>query len=110
MRQFRYDLLIGHEGFLSARDQASPKDRVLKMSLGAAGQLRLQLENSIVEQQSPVVYQESGEGKRRIAASYRLLGEGEVGIELGPYNRSQRLVIDPVITFTWNFICTYSMR
>lgn len=99
-QQLEYDLIVAPGADPSVIRLQFDGSR--QVSLGAAGQLQLQLKNSIVEQQTPVVYQESEEGARRIPARYRLLAEGEVGIELGPYNRSQRLVIDPVITYTRN--------
>jgi len=46
----------------------------------------------------PVVYQEAAGARRPIAARYRLQ-DGVVSFDLGPYDRSQALVIDPVLTY-----------
>jgi uncharacterized protein (TIGR03437 family) len=46
----------------------------------------------------PVVYQEAAGARRYIAARYRLQG-GVVSFELGPYDRTRALVIDPVLTY-----------
>jgi uncharacterized protein (TIGR03437 family) len=46
----------------------------------------------------PVVYQEVAGARRWIAARYRLQG-GVVWFELGPYDHTRKLVIDPVLTY-----------
>ena len=46
----------------------------------------------------PVVYQEAAGVRRYIAARYRLQ-DGVVSFELGPYDRTQALVIDPVLSY-----------
>ena len=46
----------------------------------------------------PVVYQESAGARRYVTARYRLRG-GAVSFELGPYDRTRALVIDPVLTW-----------
>jgi uncharacterized protein (TIGR03437 family) len=46
----------------------------------------------------PVVYQEAAGARRYIAGRYRLQG-GVVSFELGAYDRTRALVIDPVLTY-----------
>lgn len=46
----------------------------------------------------PVVYQEDAGARRPIAARYRLQG-GVVSFELGPYDRTRALVIDPILSY-----------
>jgi uncharacterized protein (TIGR03437 family) len=46
----------------------------------------------------PVVYQEAAGERRYVAARYRLQG-GVVTFDLGPYDRTRALVIDPVLTY-----------
>ncbi|MCU1239167.1 MAG: uncharacterized protein JWP63_7134, partial [Candidatus Solibacter sp.] len=48
--------------------------------------------------QQPAVYQEAGGARRYVVASYRLRG-GEVSFELGDYDRTLPLIIDPVLTY-----------
>jgi|GEM_PF-1260321 len=45
----------------------------------------------------PVVYQEGDEGRTLIAADYRIDESGDVGFDLGPYDREQPLIIDPIL-------------
>ncbi|HKA29489.1 MAG TPA: SBBP repeat-containing protein, partial [Candidatus Binatia bacterium] len=52
-----------------------------------------------VRQPRPVAYQRIGGVRRPVAAEYALDAEGEVRLRLGDYDRSRRLVIDPVITY-----------
>ncbi|MGA2271405.1 MAG: SBBP repeat-containing protein [Bryobacteraceae bacterium] len=47
---------------------------------------------------APMVYQEAAGARRYIAARYRLQG-GAVSFELGPYDRTRALVIDPVLSY-----------
>jgi hypothetical protein len=45
---------------------------------------------------APVVYQQVGVERREVAGAYRLGGEG-VGFDLGPYDPTLPLIIDPVV-------------
>jgi hypothetical protein len=51
-----------------------------------------------VRQPRPVAYQRIGGVRRPVAADYAFDAEGRVRLRLGAYDRSRRLVIDPVIT------------
>ncbi len=46
----------------------------------------------------PVVYQMAGEARVLVAGAYKLKGQ-EVGFELGSYDHSKALVIDPVLSY-----------
>jgi hypothetical protein len=52
-----------------------------------------------VRQPRPVAYQRIGGVRRPVSADYALDAEGRVRLRLGAYDRSRRLVIDPVITY-----------
>ncbi len=52
-----------------------------------------------IRQPRPVAYQRIGGVRRPVAADYALDAEGQVRLRLGAYDRSRRLVIDPVITY-----------
>jgi hypothetical protein len=53
-----------------------------------------------LRQPKPVIYQQIGETREAIAGRYVLRGASEVGIELGPYDETRTLVIDPVVAFS----------
>ena len=56
-----------------------------------------------MRQEKPVAWQER-EGKRiEVASRFRLVGDGSVGFEVGAYDPSYVLVIDPVLNFSGFF-------
>ena len=70
-----------------------------KLKLDADGNLRLALSAGDVRLEAPRVYQKIGEEQKPVAGRFALLGKDKVGFELGPYDRSRTLVIDPVLTY-----------
>jgi uncharacterized protein (TIGR03437 family) len=48
----------------------------------------------------PLVYQPLGQGRRRVDGNFVLRGGNEIGFELGEYDTSQPLVIDPAISYS----------
>jgi hypothetical protein len=69
------------------------------LSLTPEGDLVVRAGDLEVRQHRPVAYQQSGGRRTPVEASYRLKGK-EVGFQLGAYDRSRPLVIDPVITYS----------
>jgi hypothetical protein len=65
-----------------------------------SGDLVLRMEGGEVRQQRARVYQEDVSGKRDVSVRYSVMGDGEVAFDLGAYDPSQTLVIDPVIVFS----------
>jgi uncharacterized repeat protein (TIGR01451 family) len=54
-----------------------------------------------VRQEQPVVYQQRPDGSRRkIACRYALAGRNEVSFKLDAYDRSRKLTIDPVLSYS----------
>jgi uncharacterized repeat protein (TIGR01451 family) len=53
-----------------------------------------------VRQQRPVAYQERDGARTEVAARYRIDARGRVGFELGDYDRTRSLVIDPVLVYS----------
>ena len=53
-----------------------------------------------VKHLAPVVYQQTNDGRVSIAGKYVIKGKNEIGFEVGPYDRSQPLVIDPVLIYS----------
>jgi hypothetical protein len=64
-----------------------------------AGELVLRMRGGEVRQQLPVAFEQGSEG-RRVAARYVVTGDGEVGVDVGEYDRTRPLVIDPVIVYS----------
>ena len=74
---------------------------VIRVRFPGARQIALAGGSLIVDHlrhQRPVAYQETAAGRREVEAKYRL-ERGEVSFELGAYDPSLPLVIDPVLTY-----------
>jgi uncharacterized protein (TIGR03437 family) len=75
--------------------------RAIRMHFPGARRVAIESGELVVDDlrhRKPAVYQESGGARRYIDASYRLRA-GEVTFELGDYDRTLPLVIDPVLTY-----------
>jgi hypothetical protein len=66
----------------------------------ATGDLLLEIGSGEVRQHKPVVYQEVDGERREVEGRYVLKGKRKVGFQLGAYDRTKRLVIDPVVTYS----------
>jgi hypothetical protein len=64
-----------------------------------AGELVLRMTGGEVRQLLPLAFQEDGSGRRRVSARCVLTGDGEVGFEVGDYDPSRPLVVDPALVF-----------
>jgi hypothetical protein len=64
------------------------------------GNLVLQVKSISLTQQAPVAYQETDGVRQTIAASYVLKDNRRVGFELGEYDTSKPLVIDPLLVYS----------
>jgi hypothetical protein len=53
--------------------------------------------------QAPQIYQRDGDRRQPVAGHFVLRGRDRVGFEIGPYDRSRELVIDPVLEFASYF-------
>jgi hypothetical protein len=64
-----------------------------------AGDLMLRMRGGELRQQRAIVYQESTNGKQAVGARYIVGPDGEVAFEIGEYDQSRTLVIDPVLVY-----------
>ena len=64
------------------------------------GDLALDTPAGRMLQKKPVIYQAMGTQRREVTGKYVLLPNRLVGVELGSYDRTQTLVIDPVLTYS----------
>jgi uncharacterized repeat protein (TIGR01451 family) len=71
-----------------------------KVELTSAGVLLLTTTVGDVRLEAPRVYQEIGEEQRPVAGRFILRDANQVGFELGVYDRSRALIIDPVLTYS----------
>jgi hypothetical protein len=71
-----------------------------KLQIDSNGDLVLGLREGEVRQQKPVAYQEVDGRIQEISSRYILFGDNQVGFEVGSYDESKPLVIDPVLSFS----------
>jgi hypothetical protein len=71
-----------------------------QIEIDAQGDLVLRTPQGEVRQRKPVAYQEVDGSRREITSRYALKDKQEVGFELGEYDRTRPLVIDPVIAYS----------
>lgn len=70
-----------------------------RIEIDGQGDLLLHDATSPVRLRKPYAYQDIGGVRQEIAARYSLQGANRVGFDLGAYDRSRPLVIDPVFLF-----------
>jgi hypothetical protein len=68
--------------------------------LDARGDLVLGTGCGEIRQKKPVIYQEEGGAKPYVEGRYFLEGGHTVGFEIGKYDKSKRLVIDPTLVYS----------
>lgn len=69
------------------------------VALQPDGSLRIESAHGALREAPPLLYQTIDGRRRLVAGSYRLLGEGLVGFQIGPYDQSYPLVIDPIVAY-----------
>ena len=69
------------------------------VSVASNGDLVLGLEGRELRFEAPQIYQKSSAGIETVAGSFVMRGKNTAGFEVGPYDRSRALVIDPVLAF-----------
>jgi Domain of unknown function DUF11/Beta-propeller repeat len=72
------------------------------LRIDTAGDLVLAVGDSNVRLQAPRVYQKFGAEERKVAGRFTLRGQekDEVGFQLGAYDRSRALIVDPVLVYS----------
>ncbi len=73
---------------------------VESITLDAKGNLVLHTALGDVQEHSPTLYQEVGGKQWTVSGQFVLLGTNEVGFQVGAYDKSLPLVIDPVLTYS----------
>jgi hypothetical protein len=96
--QLEYDFVVAPGADVGAIRVAFPG--VDAIEVDATGDLVLRLAGHEVRQHRPIAYQERASVRREIPGRYALDGEGRVGFEVAEYDRSQSLVIDPVLVYS----------
>ncbi len=70
------------------------------VAVNEQGQLVLGLQGGELVQSAPVAYQETATGRQAVAAAYVQAGPNQIGIQVGNYDHTRTLVIDPTLNFS----------
>ncbi len=103
-RELEYDFIVAPEA--DSSQIALKFEGAEKLELNAAGELVLYLDGERIIQKKPFVYQEIDGERKEIAANYKIrnpksaIQNQTVGFEIGEYQRSKPLVIDPVLVYS----------
>jgi Beta-propeller repeat len=71
-----------------------------QIEIDAQGDLVLKIADGEVRQRKPVAYQEVSGVRREVTSRYAVKDKQEVGFELGEYDHTRPLVIDPVMAYS----------
>lgn len=97
-RRLEYDFVVA--------PGADPKTIALdvrgarKLRINAQGNVMLSVPAGEVELQKPAAYQESNGERREIAGNYTVSKNNRITFALGEYDRSQPLIIDPILSYS----------
>jgi uncharacterized repeat protein (TIGR01451 family) len=69
------------------------------LALTSAGEAEMVLGKLHLQETAPIAWQVVDGTKRSVAAHWKLVGENRLGVELGEYDRSLPLTIDPVLVY-----------
>jgi hypothetical protein len=103
--QLEYDFEVApgsDPGQVALRFRNLPDHSPKNPRIVVGGDLVLDVAGSDVRLRAPHVYQKFGAEERSVAGRFQLRGQrnDEVGFELGAYDRSQTLIIDPVLAYS----------
>jgi len=96
--QLEYDMVVA--------PQADPHSITIKLTgesrfaLNSAGDLELQTPYGTVTHHRPLAFQLIDHRRKEVPAGYNLVAANEVRIQLGEYDRSHELVIDPTLALS----------
>jgi hypothetical protein len=93
--QFAYDWVLRSRANPARISMAIDGER--RLSIGRDGELAIAAGAGTLRQTAPRVYQADGNASAPIAGRYRLLPGHRVGFELGQYDHSRPLIIDPLV-------------
>jgi hypothetical protein len=97
-RQIEYDFVVapGADPKIIKLDFQGAK----ALNINPDGDLVLQTDGGEIRQSKPVIYQEADGVRRNVEGGYLLIDKTTVAFKIGDYDRSRRLVIDPVLIYS----------
>ncbi|HMD97952.1 MAG TPA: SBBP repeat-containing protein [Terriglobia bacterium] len=95
--ELEYDLVVGPR--MDAGQVRFQVEGAQTARLNGAGDLVLATRGQEIVLRRPKAYQGTGADQREVAVRYVSRGKNEYGFEVGPYQRNERLTIDPVLSY-----------
>src|SRR5262249_51655366 len=99
-RQLEYDITVSPGASARVIRFDIPSARTL--TVDPSGDLIVESAAGPLRQRRPIAYQTIGQQRREIPASFRVRGH-ELGFNVGRYDRTRPLVIDPVLVYDTTF-------
>jgi hypothetical protein len=100
-RQLEYDFTVA-PGSRPNRIQFHI-DGVHDIQIAPDGRLVLKTGSGEIVQKRPTIYQETTKGRVAVAGGYVLRGKGMVGFDVGAYDTTKPLIIDPTLVYSSYF-------
>lgn len=97
-RELEYDFVVRPHA--NANTIALRFDGIQGVALNQRGDLVVQADGTSVVQEKPLVYQDNHGVRRTIDGQYRVISADTVGFDVGPYDHSKALVIDPILSYS----------
>lgn len=101
--EYDFEVAPGSDpGLVTLTFQGRRNQELQKPRIDASGDLVESIGGSDVRMQAPRVYQKLGAEERVVLGRFALRGQNrdEVGFEVGAYDRSRALIIDPTLTYS----------
>jgi len=71
-----------------------------KVALNKEGDLCLRLRDNTISLRQPNIYQETNGSRSKVPGAFSLLGKDEIGFNVGSYDHSKTLIVDPVLVYS----------
>ena len=97
-RELEYDFIVAPEA--DFRQIALAFKGAEKLEIDKSGELVLSVGEAEIVQKPPVIYQEIDGDRKYVAGNYIFKDKNTIGFEIGDYDRSQPLVIDPILVYS----------
>ncbi|MFY9608978.1 MAG: SBBP repeat-containing protein [Blastocatellia bacterium] len=97
-RQLEYDFVVAPGA--NAERIRLQFEGAQKTAVDQEGNLIIQAKEAEVRHNRPVAYQEADGVREEVRAAFSLFADGTAGFQIGEYDRTRELVIDPVLVFS----------
>jgi photosystem II stability/assembly factor-like uncharacterized protein len=97
-RELEYDFIVAPGA--SFKPIGLTFEGARRIRLDASGDLLIETAIGEIRQHKPLIYQQASGIKQAISGRYVMRGEREVGFEVGDYDPSRAMVIDPVFVYS----------